>query len=73
MFMAVTIFQIVTLPCEFNASDRALKTLESDGILEMAEVPHAQKVLRAAALTYVASLISSILQLLRLLLSVRRR
>ena len=73
MFMAVIIFQIVTLPCEFNASDRALKTLESDGILEMAEVPHAQKVLRAAALTYVASLISSILQLLRLLLSVRRR
>ena len=73
MFMAVIIFQIVTLPCEFNASDRELKTLESDGILEMAEVPHAQKVLRAAALTYVASLISSILQLLRLLLSVRRR
>lgn len=73
MFAAVIIFQIVTLPCEFNASDRALKTLERDGILEMAEIPHAQKVLRAAALTYVASLISSILQLLRLLMSVRRR
>jgi len=73
MFAAVIIFQIVTLPCEFNASDRALKTLERDGILEMAEIPHAQKVLRAAALTYVASLISSILQLLRLLASARRR
>ncbi|WP_363251235.1 zinc metallopeptidase [Ruminococcus sp.] len=73
MFAAVVVFQIVTLPCEFNASDRALKTLERDGILEMAEVPHAQKVLKAAALTYVASLVSSMIQLLRLLLSVRRR
>lgn len=73
MFAAVVIFQIVTLPCEFNASDRALKTLERDGILEMAEVPQAQKVLKAAALTYVASLVTSIIQLLRLLASARRR
>jgi Zn-dependent membrane protease YugP len=73
MFAAVVLFQLVTLPCEFNASDRALKTLENDGILEMNEVPQAKKVLTAAAMTYVAALVSSIIQLLRLLASVRRR
>ena len=73
MFAAVVIFQTVTLPVEFDASKRALKTLANDGILEPSEVPHAGKVLKAAALTYVAGLLSSILQLLRLLLSTRRR
>lgn len=73
MFAAVVLFQLVTLPCEFNASDRALKTLENDGILEMNEVPQAKKVLTAAAMTYVAALVTSIIQLLRLLASVRRR
>ena len=73
MFAAVVIFQTVTLPVEFDASNRALKTLEHDGILEPSEVPHAGKVLKAAALTYVAGLLASILQLLRLLLSTRRR
>ena len=73
MFAAVVIFQTVTLPVEFDASNRALKTLANDGILEPSEVPHAGKVLKAAALTYVAGLLASILQLLRLLLSVRRR
>ena len=73
MFAAVVIFQTVTLPVEFDASNRALKTLANDGILEPSEVPHAGKVLRAAALTYVASLLASVLQLLRLLLSTRRR
>lgn len=73
MFAAVVIFQTVTLPVEFDASNRAMKTLANDGILEPSEVPHAGKVLKAAALTYVAGLLSSILQLLRLLLSVRRR
>ena len=73
MFAAVVIFQTVTLPVEFDASSRALKTLANDGILEPSEVPHAGKMLKAAALTYVAGLLSSILQLLRLLLSVRRR
>ncbi len=72
-FLAVIVFQIVTLPCEFNASSRALKTLEQDNILETAEIPQARKVLTAAALTYVTSLVVSVLQLLRLLLSVRRR
>lgn len=73
MFAAVVVFQLVTLPCEFNASDRALNTLESSGILEMQEIPHARKVLKAAALTYVASLLASIIQLVRLLMSTRRR
>lgn len=73
MFLAVILFQLVTLPCEFNASNRALKTLERDSILELAEVPQAKKVLTAAALTYVTSLVVSMLQLLRLLMSVRRR
>lgn len=73
MFTAIVIFQFVTLPCEFNASARALATLEKDSILEPSEVPHAKKVLTAAALTYVASLIVSLLQLLRLLAAARRR
>ena len=73
MFAAVVLFQLVTLPVEFDASKRALKTLEQDNILEFNEVPMAGKVLRAAALTYVAALVSSIIQLLRLIASARRR
>lgn len=73
MFSAVVVFQLVTLPCEFNASDRALQTLEQDNILELHEVPQARKVLRAAALTYVTSLVVSILQLIRLLAAAKRR
>jgi Zn-dependent membrane protease YugP len=73
MFSAVILFQLVTLPVEFDASGRALKTLENDCILESDEVPKARKVLRAAAMTYVTALVVSILQLLRLLLSIRRR
>lgn len=73
MFSAVILFQLVTLPVEFDASGRALKTLENDSILESNEVPMARKVLTAAAMTYVTSLVTSILQLLRLLLSTRRR
>lgn len=73
LFMAVVVFQIVTLPCEFNASSRALKTLEQDNILELSEVPLAKKVLTAAALTYVTSLVVSMIQLLRLLMAARRR
>lgn len=67
MFSAVVIFQIITLPTEFNASRRALETLERDGILEAEEIPKARKVLRAAAMTYVAGLVVSIIQLLSLL------
>lgn len=71
MFSAVVIFQLVTLPTELDASNRALKTLESDGILEMNEVPQARKVLTAAAMTYVTSLVVSIMQLLRLIARVK--
>lgn len=68
LFSAAVLFQIVTLPVEFNASSRALKSLEINGILYTEEVADTRKVLRAAALTYVASAASAILQLLRLIL-----
>ena len=68
LFSAAVLFQIVTLPVEFNASSRALKSLETNGILYTEEVADTRKVLRAAALTYVASAASAILQLLRLIL-----
>lgn len=73
MFCAVVAFQIVTLPVEFNASSRGLKILEESGMLFEEEVSSTKKVLRAAALTYVASVASSLLQLLRLILIVNRR
>lgn len=68
LFSAAVLFQIVTLPVEFNASSRALKSVETNGILYTEEVADTRKVLRAAALTYVASAASAILQLLRLIL-----
>lgn len=68
LFSAAVLFQIMTLPVEFNASSRALKSLETNGILYTEEVADTRKVLRAAALTYVASAASAILQLLRLIL-----
>lgn len=67
LFCAVVVFQLVTLPVEFNASRRAMRTLEDDGILEDDELRGARKVLTAAALTYVAALLVSIGNLLRLL------
>lgn len=74
LFTAVVIFQLVTLPVEFNASRRAMIALGDLGLVTDEEYPMARKVLTAAALTYVASLLVSILQLLRLLsLSGRRR
>ena len=66
-FSLALIFQIVTLPVEFNASARALKLLTSNGILSDDEVGKTRKVLTAAALTYVAVVAASILQLLRIL------
>ncbi|MBR3935850.1 MAG: zinc metallopeptidase, partial [Oscillospiraceae bacterium] len=68
LFSTVAIFQLVTLPVEFNASDRAIRTLEGSGILYGEEITGAKRVLRAAALTYVAALVSSLAQLLRLIL-----
>lgn len=70
LFAVATVFQLITLPVEFNASSRALKTLEEEGILYDDELPKARKVLTAAALTYVAALISSIASLLRIVLIV---
>ncbi len=74
LFSAVVLFQLVTLPVEFNASSRAMKTLETQNILEGGELVGAKRVLRAAALTYVAALIVAIANLVRLIaLSNRRR
>lgn len=68
LFAFVVFFQLITLPVEFNASGRALRILESESMLSGGELAGAAKVLKAAALTYVAALLSSILQLLRLIL-----
>ena len=66
-FATATVFQLVTLPVEFNASKRALKVLENSNILYEDEVIGAKKVLGAAAMTYVAAALMSITQLLRLI------
>ncbi len=68
MFTLAVLFQLVTLPVEFNASGRAIKLLDSQGILLAEEVNGTKKVLSAAALTYVAAAAASILQLLRLII-----
>ena len=73
LFSLAVLFQLVTLPVELNASSRALRMLEGTGILGVSEVKGARKVLTAAALTYVAALAASILQLLRLLILAGRR
>ena len=72
-FSLAVLFQIVTLPVEFNASGRAVKILGSTGILYEDEVRDTKKVLKAAALTYVAGAASAILQLLRIVLLANRR
>ena len=68
LFLTVVVFHIATHFVEFNASSRAMKTLESDNILEGDELSMSRKVLTAAALTYVAALFTAIINLLRLLL-----
>ena len=68
LFSFAVLFQLVTLPVEFNASGRAMRILENTGILGSDELRSTGKVLRAAALTYVASAAAIILQLLRLLI-----
>lgn len=68
LFSLAVLFQLVTLPVEFNASSRALRMLGSTGILGDGEVKGAKKVLFAAAMTYVAALASSVLQLVRLII-----
>ncbi|MCI7498643.1 MAG: zinc metallopeptidase [Oscillospiraceae bacterium] len=74
LFCAVVLFQAITLPVEFNASGRALKTLRSSHFLEDDEMKGARSVLTAAAMTYVAAMLSALLSLVRLLvISGRRR
>ena len=68
LFCAALLFQIVALPVEFNASARALRMLDETGIMGRQEIRGTKKVLRAAAMTYVAAVIGSLLQLLRLLI-----
>ena len=73
LFSTLTVFQLVTLPVEFNASRRAMKTIEEMNILYGEELSGARKVLSAAAMTYVAALFVSLMQLLRLVLIFGRR
>ena len=67
LFAATTVFHLVTLPCEFNASRRALAELELSGWYSREELGMSKEVLRAAAMTYVAALAMSVIQLLRLI------
>ncbi len=73
LFVAVVVFQLVTLPVEFNASGRALKTLEQSGYLDEDELGQSRSVLIAAALTYVAALFTAVAQLIRLIAISNRR
>lgn len=71
LYAFVALFQLVTLPVEFNASSRALKVIDETGMLQGEEYKGARKVLSAAAMTYVAALLVSIMSLLRLILRAR--
>ena len=71
LFSAVVVFQLVTLPVEFNASSRALDMLQSTGVMYQDELGGTKKVLKAAAMTYVAALAQSALQLIRLVVLAR--
>ncbi len=73
LFSLAVLFQLVTLPVEFDASSRALKILEQQNMLPKQELDGGRKVLRAAAMTYVAALASSMLQLLRLIILANNR
>ncbi len=73
LFSAVVLFQVITLPVEFNASRRASLLLKETGVLSDEELSGAKKVLAAAALTYVASMLTSLMSLIRLILISRNR
>jgi uncharacterized protein len=73
LFATSVLFQLITLPVEFNASSRALQLLQSNGFIMGEEISGAKRVLRAAALTYVAAMASGVAQLIRLLLIRNRR
>jgi Zn-dependent membrane protease YugP len=72
LFAAIVLVQLVTLPVEFDASKRALATLQGQGLLVGTEVEGARAVLRAAALTYVAGFVAALGQLLYFFLASRR-
>lgn len=73
LFSLVVLFQLLTLPVEFNASKRALQTLEGSNMMNAEELAGARKVLSAAALTYVAAMLTSFLQLIYFVNIVNRR
>ncbi len=73
LYAAISLFHLVTLPVEFNASNRAIKVIEETGLLYDDETSGAKKVLKAAAMTYVASLIVALANLLRLVLRFNNR
>ena len=73
MEIIILLFQLITLPVEFNASSRALKQLEELNLLEKSEIKYSRKMLKAAAMTYVASVAAAVLEILRLLLIFGRR
>jgi len=73
IFAVITLFQLITLPVEFNASSRAREQLTRLGLVGAREISGVSKVLNAAALTYVAAMVTSVLQLLHLVLLSRNR
>lgn len=73
LYSLIAVFQLVTLPVEFNASSRAMEVLTSSGILNESELKASRKVLTAAAMTYVAALLTSLLTLLRLIILANNR
>jgi len=73
LFSLAVVFQVITLPVEFNASNRAIALLESNGLVPSNEIGPAREVLRAAALTYVAAAFTAVMQLVRLLVLRGRR
>ena len=72
LYSGALVFQVITLPVEFNASKRAINILSTSSMLDEEELSGAKKVLRAAALTYVAAVLASLLQILRLVLLTNR-
>jgi len=70
LFGSVVLFQLLTLPVEFNASARALQTIKDNALLDSEQYVGAKKVLQAAALTYVAAMITSLMNLLRIVLMI---
>ena len=71
LFSLVTFFEFITLPVEFNASNRAIKILQSQKILNLEEINGVKKVLWAAAMTYVVSFVTSLAELIRFILMIR--